>query len=116
MGRTEEVVIEGKKSKTAPVTSGIPQGSVLGPLLFPVYVNDLPDMLDSNIQLFADDTKIYRTIRSQSDTLAMQNETKLMTWSSCLSILLSAKFCTKAVKIQKQLTQYIAKIIQLTYL
>ena len=56
-GRTQEVVIEGKKSKTAPVTSGIPQGSVLGPLLFLIYVNDLPDMLDSNIQLFADDTK-----------------------------------------------------------
>ena len=93
-GRTQEVVIEGKKSKTAPVTSGIPQGSVLGPLLFLIYVNDLPDMLDSNIQLFADDTKIFRTIQSQSDALAMQNDlSKLMTWSKTWQLPFNTSKC-----------------------
>ena len=67
---------------------------MLGPLLFLIYVNDLPDMLDSNIQLFAGDTKIYRTIQSQSDALAMQNDlSKLMTWSKTWQLPFNTSRC-----------------------
>ena len=71
--RTQTVVIDGKSSSTVPVTSGVPQGTVLGPVLFLVYINDLPDYLThSKLRLFADDSIIYRTIRSQSDCDKLQ--------------------------------------------
>ena len=46
-------------SKWYPVVSGVPQGSVLGPLLFILYVNDIPDLVNSKVKMFADDIKIY---------------------------------------------------------
>ena len=51
----------------APVTSGIPQGSVLGPILFNIYINDLPDMVKNITKLFADDTKIYSIVNNPTD-------------------------------------------------
>ena len=57
--RTQQVTVCGKKSRSAPVTSGIPKGSVLGPLLFIVFFNDLPKRVDSTMLIFADDIKIY---------------------------------------------------------
>ena len=62
IGRSQRVVINSAKSEWAPVTSGIPQGSVLGPVLFIIYVNDLPDIIHSSIQMFADDTKVFNKI------------------------------------------------------
>ena len=59
--RKQQVVLEGCYSEWTDVACGVPQGSVLGPLLFLVYVNDLPDVVQCDIKLFADDTKLYTT-------------------------------------------------------
>ena len=62
IGRNQRTVIESAKSEWAPVTSGIPQGSVLRPVLFIIYVNDLLDIIHPSIQMFADDTKDFNKI------------------------------------------------------
>jgi hypothetical protein len=71
--RQQQVVLDGKVSAPAPVTSGVPQGTFLGPLLFLVYINDLPCRVSSTVRLFADDCLLYRTIRSADDTKALQD-------------------------------------------
>ena len=59
---------------TTSVTSGVPQGSVLGPVLFTLFVNDIPSMVSSPTFMFADDTKIFRCVKSGDDHGALQND------------------------------------------
>ena len=66
-GRNQQVVVNGKRSDPSRVMSGIPQGSVLGPTLFVIFVNDLPACVRSNIKLFADDTKLYASPLQSGD-------------------------------------------------
>jgi len=64
------------------VLSGVSQGSVLGPLLFLVYVNDLPDWIKTNIKMFADDTKLWSVIGKVEDSSCLQEDLlKLKEWS-----------------------------------
>ena len=72
--RTQSVVLNGKTSSKCDVKSGVPQGTVLGPALFLVYINDLPENISSTIRLFADDTYMYRVIESKDDTIKLQND------------------------------------------
>ena len=67
--RSQVVVVNGSDSKPAPVLSGIPQGSVLGPLILVMYITDLPEKVDSDVFLFADDTKILRQAVDHDITL-----------------------------------------------
>ena len=67
LGRSQRVRVDGQLSEEVRVTSGVPQGSVLGPLLFLAYVNDIWRNIESNIRLFADDCIIYRKIMDSSD-------------------------------------------------
>ena len=82
-GRKQTVVLEGETSNSIPVTSGVPQGSVLGPILFLVYINDLPESITSQVRLFADDTAIYLTINDrQTDNTTLQKDLDtLQDWS-----------------------------------
>ena len=82
-GREQVVRVNGELSDPKPVISGIPQGSVLGPLLFVVYINDLPDVVKSNILLFADDTKIFLQVKSIEDSILLQKDIDaLERWST----------------------------------
>ena len=77
-GRSQEVVVGGKESSSEPVTSGVPQGSVLGPTLFLVYINDLPDNIRSKVCLFADDTILFKHIHSESDCEILQKDLDIL--------------------------------------
>ena len=82
--RRQRVIVNGQDSEWSDVTSGVPQGSVLGPVLFVLYINDLPDVVDagSNIYMFSDDTKLYREIKDTSDEDILQNDIdKMNEWS-----------------------------------
>ena len=75
------MVVEGKSSTEAPVTSGIPQGSVLGPILFLIYINNLPEGIGSNVRLFADDMIVNRQVKNKQDAHALQEDLdKLVIW------------------------------------
>ena len=73
-GREQCVILDGHKSSSKSVLSGVPQGSILGPILFVLFINDLPQGLhsDTNLALYADDTKIWRTIKTDDDTAKLQ--------------------------------------------
>ena len=72
--RTQQVTLEGQASSTSPVALGVPQGTVLGPLLFLVYINDLPSRVKATKRLFADDCFLYRIINSREDPQALQED------------------------------------------
>ena len=83
-GRTQRVVVEGVPSSWVPVIFGVPQGSILGPILFAVFINDLPEVISngSSEAMYADDTKLFRNVNSTTDGDCPQESlSNLDTWS-----------------------------------
>ena len=76
IGRRQRVVIDGTSSPPTNVLSGVPQGTVLGPLFFLVYINDISKGLSKNtfIRLFADDSLLYRVIKTPKDAEILQKD------------------------------------------
>ena len=93
--RKQRVQVEGSSSEWADVTSGIPQGSVFGPLLILIYINDLPGVEHSFIKLFADDAKLYAVLNTVRDASVVQNDFgSLDNWSEIWQINFNYDKCT----------------------
>jgi len=92
--RTLRVGVRGTLSYWIDILSGVPQGSVLGPLLFLLFVNDLPDWIGSNLKMFADDTKLWRTQRTAMDSEILQKDLdSLLEWSIKWQLRLNPSKC-----------------------
>ena len=85
-GRRQKVQVNGAVSGWVPVCSGVPQGSVIGPMLFSLFVNDCPKLIDSIMSLFADDTKLYAALSlSLGETSSIQTDLdKLQDWANMM--------------------------------
>ena len=82
-GRSQRVIVDGATSDPVPVVSGVPQGTVLGPLLFLLFINDLPNNLQSQTRLFADDCVVYRQVKNLAECQVLQEDLdKLARWES----------------------------------
>ena len=84
------VVVDVKHSNIIYVFFGVPQGTVLGPLLFLLHIDDLPSVVSSKVRLFADDCLIYRNIKNKQDQITLQKDLNLLenwgnTWSMCFN-------------------------------
>jgi len=93
-GRKQRVVINGLKSEWAEVKSGVPQGSILGPLLFSIYINDLEENVSNNMLKFADDSKLWGRVNSPEEVTSMQEDLiKLGEWSDKNSMPFNVSKC-----------------------
>ena len=95
-GRTQQVLVEGCTSEKLDVLSGVPQGTVVGPLLFLIYINDLPTVCKSSkANLFADNTLLYRHIANDGDSTKLQEDlTALEDWESKWQMSFHPEKCT----------------------
>ena len=108
--RTQRVILRGHASSICKVTSGVPQGSVLGPLLFLCYINDLPQRILSTIKLYADDSLLYRIIHSDADVTILQKDIEtLYHWASLWQMSFNPSKCEFLIltnKIHSVCSQY----------
>ena len=95
--RKQHVVVGGESSTDVPVLSGVPQGSVLGPLLFLVYIDDVSDTLladGSTLNLYADDMLLYKPVRSPQDFRDLQSDIdRISDWVSLNHLTLNPNKC-----------------------
>ena len=106
------MVLDGQASDPVPVLSGVPQGSVLGPVLFLIFINDLPDNIRSSVRLFADDCVFYRNINSPKDCEILQEDlNSLARWETDWQIKFNVAKC-HSMRVTRHLP---GKQIQLNY-
>ena len=98
------------------VLSGVPQGSVLGPILFLIYINDLDDDITSKVLKFADDTKVFRKIKSDADRQHLQDDlNKLIEWSEKWQMLFNLNLIDMLERVQRRATKMIPKLRNISY-
>ena len=100
------MVLEGAASHWSPVTSGVPQGSILGPLLFTLFINDLPDNAAYGVKvaLYADDTKLYRNVSSAEHYHLIQDTlSNMYVWSQRNNISFHTSKC-KVLTVTRKMT------------
>ena len=92
--RQQRVIVNGSASGWEYITSGIPQGSVLGFILFLIYINDLPGVVANLIKLFVDDAKVYSIVESNQKELALQNQvTRSEAWTALWQMIFNIIKC-----------------------
>ena len=92
--KTQSVVVDGHTSATAPVLSGVPQGTVLGSLLFLIFINDIAANVNSSIRLFVDDCLVYRETQKKEDCELLQKDLDvLVAWSKTWGMAFNVKKC-----------------------
>ena len=92
--RYQRVTVDGVYSNWCSVISGVPQGSILGPLLFIIYINDLSENINFSIKQYADDTKLYTTAKGNNDILQFQHDLDTIAeWSNVQQLSFSFSTC-----------------------
>ena len=97
--REQRVTIDGQFSEWTSIDAGVPQGSILGPILFLVYINDLVDVVNSNIKIFADDTFIYRIMCQFSTELLTNDLNNIKEWAHMWKMSFNPDLSKQAVEI-----------------
>ena len=107
LNRSQRVIIDGASSNEVSVRSGVPQGTVLGPLMFLIYINDIGEHITSNLRLFADDSLLYCAIDIPQDCLALQEDLdKLSQWSYKWQMSFNVLKC-KSLRITRKRNPYL---------
>ena len=76
--RFQRVILNGQHSSWKPILAGVPQDSILGPLLFLIYINDLPNELKSNVKLFADGKSLFTIVKDKNESASILNNDLLL--------------------------------------
>ena len=97
--REQRVVIDGISSDWAQIEAGVPQGSILGPLLFLVYINDITEVISSDLRIFADDTFIFRIADQSSTRILNLDLQKITNWAHQWKMLFNPDISKQAVEI-----------------
>ena len=113
--RKQRVTIDGKFSVRVNINAGVPQGSLLGPILFLVYINDIVDVVESKIIFFADDTFIYRIVEQFCTTILNKDLESITKWAWMWKLVFNPDISKQAVEVIFSNKNNIASPFPLTF-